>query len=157
MENKTMADVKMVRVQRTIFDLASFEEVTLAKEVAFTPVESTQDALARLDGDAAKFLGIINEGLRAETRRVAAESPSDWHTLTEENEVNGAFDGIVSDIKKVNALVLTLAKTVFGYSKEMDKLAKAKAKTAAMDMIKSNDAIKSGLAASAALSPDTDE
>jgi hypothetical protein len=63
----------------------------------------------------------------------------------------------MADITKVNALVLTLAKTVFGYSKDLDKTAKAKSKTAAMDMIKGNAAIKSGLAASAALSPDTDE
>lgn len=152
-----MADVKMVRVQRTIFDLASFEEVILAKEVAFTPVESAQDALARLDGDAAKFLGIINEGLQAEARRIAGDSPVDWHTLTDENKINGSFEGTMADITKVNALVLTLAKTVFGYNKDLDKTAKAKSKTAAMDMIKGNAAIKSGLAASAALSPDTDE
>lgn len=148
-----MAEVVKVKVQRTIFDLAVMEEVTLAKEVDYTPVESTQEALQRLEGNAGKFLEIINEGLRAETRRQAGSDPADWRTLTDEGEVNGPFSGVVADIKAVNALVLTLAKTVFGYSKEMDKASKRTAKDSALSMIKNTEAIKEGLKKSAALTP----
>lgn len=148
-----MSDVQTVRVQRTIFDLAGFEETTLVKEVEFTPADSTQAALERLNGDSKKFLEIINEGLRAEVRRQAASDPTNWHTFSEEGEINGAFEGIVADIKAVNALVLTLAKTVFGYAKDMTKEQKQAAKKSAMAMIQSTDAIKAGLQKSAALTP----
>jgi len=139
-----------LRIQKGVFDLDAFESVTLVKEVEFAPVESTEAALARLGNDAAKFLAIINEGLEAETRRIAREDTSDWRTLTDDDEINGAFEGTMADEKAVNALVLTLAKTTFGYSKDADKGIKKAAKQMAMELIAATPVIKEGLRKSAA-------
>lgn len=144
-----MADTKL-KVQRTVFDLDAFEEVLLVKEVDFAPVSSTEEALARLGNDAAKFLGIINEGLEAETRRLAGDNPNDWRTFGDDGEVNGIFEGTVADSKSVNNLVLTLAKTTFGYSKDASKEVKKAAKQSAMALIAATDVIKEGLRKSAA-------
>lgn len=155
-----MADTngsQKLRVQRTIFDLDSFAEVTLAKEIDFAPVTSVQDALARLSNDSGKLISIVNEGLRAEARRIAGGDPRDWRSLNEDGDVNGAFAGTVADPKAVNALVLTLAKTVFGYSQDLSKDQRQAAKDSAMGMIASTPAIKEGLKKSAALKVEEDE
>lgn len=144
-------EAKAVRVQKSIFDLDSFQEVTIVKTGSFTPVENTQEALARVQNDTAKFLELVNEGLRAEYQRDLREQAGDWHTLTDENEVNGVFAGTIADPKAVGALVLNLAKTVFGYSKDLDAAGKAKSKESAMTFIQGNDAIREGLKKSAAL------
>lgn len=140
-----------LRVQRTIFDLDSFAEVTLAKEIDFVPVTSIPDALTRLENKSDKLIAIVNEGLRAEARRVAGGDPRDWRSLNDDGDVNGAFAGTVADPKAVNALVLTLAKTVFGYNSDLAKDQRNAAKESAMNMIASTPAIKEGLKKSAAL------
>lgn len=145
--------MNMERVQRTVTDLSTLEDVTLVKEFEYTPVTSTEEALAKLENNAEKLLAVINDGLRAEIRRNIAGMPDGWHNLTDEGEVGDAFSGQVADSNKVNALVLTLAKTVFGYSKDMTADQKKASKQSAMGMIKSTQAIRDGLAKSAALSP----
>ena len=144
-----MADTKL-KVQRTVFDLDAFEEVLLVKEVDFAPVSSTEEALSRLGNNAEKFLSIINEGLEAEARRIAGDLGTDWRTFDEDGNVNGIFEGTVADSKSVNNLVLTLAKTTFGYSKDASKETKKAAKASAMALIASTDVIKEGLRKSAA-------
>ena len=149
-----MAETQTIRVQRTVFDLNDFAEVLLVKETSYTPVESIEAALAAVGNDSAKLLAVVNDGLRAETRRQAASTPENWHTFDEEGEINGAFGGVMADVKKVNATVLTLAKNVFGYSKELDKAAKRAAKDAAINLIKGNQVIRDGLTKTAALGAD---
>ena len=144
-----MADMKL-KVQRTVFDLDAFEEVLLVKEVDFAPVSSTEEALARLGNDATKFLAILNEGLESEARRIGAENPNDWRTFGDDGEVNGLFEGTLADMKSVNNLVLTLAKTTFGYTKDASKDTKKAAKQSAMALIAATDVIKEGLRKSAA-------
>ena len=141
----------MERVQKTVFDLDSFDEVTLVKEFEYAPVETIEDALARLGNDSAKLLEVLNDGLREEVRAQIRETSTGWHTFDDEKpeEINGEFAGTVADPKSVNALVLTLAKTVFGFSKDLTKEQKRSAKESAVDMIRSNDAIKAGLRKSA--------
>lgn len=146
-----MPEVESVKVQRTIFDLDSFKEVKVGKEIPFQAVASAEEALQRLGGSSEKFLGALNDGMRAELRREAAKNPADWRTYDDEGDINGAFTGTVADPKAVNALVLTLAKTIFGYSKDLDKDAKRKTKDSAMDFIKANEQVKEGLKKSAAL------
>lgn len=146
-----MANTISLRVQRSIFDLDAFEDVTLVKEFEHTEAESVQEALQRVGNNNDKLLAIINEGLRAEARRKEATSPDGWHTFNDEGEINGDFSGTVADPKAVNALVLTLAKTVFGYSKEMTPEQKRAAKNSAEAMIKGTEAIRAGLKKSAAL------
>jgi hypothetical protein len=138
------------RVQRSAFDLDSFSEVLLVKEFEFTPVGSTDEALAKLGNDSKRLLEVINNGLKSEIRNEVAEDPDGWRTFDDEGELNGAFSGTLADMKAVNNLVLTLAKTVFGYSKDLDKDQKRAAKDAAMAMIQNTEAIKAGLKKSAA-------
>jgi hypothetical protein len=147
-----MATVKVSDVTDTVFDLDTFAEVTLVKECPdFNEVESWEEALQRLGNDSKRALAAINRGLIADYRQQIADNPElPWHTFTDEGEKNGEFAGTPAEPKAVNSLVLTLAKTVFGYSKDMAKEVKKAAKESAMEMIRTTDAIKAGLRKSAA-------
>lgn len=140
-----------LRVQRSVFDLDNFEDVTLVKEFQHQEVESVNEALQRVGNNQEKLLAIINEGLKAEARRNEAKNPDGWRTFNDEGEPNGQFNGTPADSKAVNALVLTLAKTVFGYNKDMNADQKRGAKASAEGMIKNTQAIRDGLKKSAAL------
>lgn len=139
------------RVQLTIFDLDSFEPVTVAKEKEFEPVNSFEQAKERLANDSDKLLRVINDGLRAEEMRQMRESADGWRTLDDEGNLNGAFSGTPANMKMVNATVLNLAKTVFEYGKEDSPEWRKKAKEAARDFVKGNETIRNGLKKSAAL------
>ena len=150
-----MADKK---VQRTVTDLETLDEITLVKPVDFSPVASQADALARLNNDSKKFLANHNEGLWAEAQRQARGNPDGWHSLNDEGELNGPFDNSrIADPKAVNALVLILAKTSFGYTKDATAEQKKAARELAMDTIKSTPVIKEGLRKSAALKVEEDD
>jgi hypothetical protein len=138
------------RVQRSAFDLDSFSEILLGKEFEFTPVTSQEEALQALGNDSKRLLEVINNGLKSEIRNQVAEDPDGWHVFDDEGELNGPFTGTLADMKAVNNLILTLSKTVFGYSKDLSKDQKRAAKDAAMEMIKNTEAIKAGLKKSAA-------
>lgn len=142
---------KMPKTQKAIFDLQSFEDITLWKEYQFTPVNDMQEALARLGNDAKRVLAIVNQGLEGVARTEAQQKPDGWRTFTEAGEENGPFTGTMADRLAVNALVLTLAKTVFGWDKDDDNDTKKAKKLQAVEMIKSNDAIRAGLQKSAAV------
>ena len=150
--------IKQAPITRTIFDLATMDEVTLVKAVPdFIPAENSAEVLARVGNDAVKLLAIMNDGLRAAEREAIANNSEPFHTyeLDESGEptdkINGPFSGIAADSTKVNALVLTLSKTVFGYAKSMTKEEKRAAKASALEMVRTNDAIKAGLQKSAAI------
>ena len=138
-----MADaVKQSPLSRTIYNLDDMEEVTLVKTVPdFVPVDSTQAALHRLGNDAKKFLAVINDGLAAEERNAVADN-SEIPWMEEDEEGNQTpFSGTPADGKKVKALILTLAKTIFGYVKGEKEKNRA-AKASALAMIQSNEQIK---------------
>lgn len=151
-----------IPLTRTILDLDTFEDVTLYKDVPFTPVTSTEEALTRLGNDAAKFLAIVNEGLGAETRRNGANDPSIPWLEMDEKGVKTPFTGTPADSMKVNATVLNIAKSVFGYTSVKDgktedeknkiRTANQAAKQAAMDLIKSTPVMFEGLKKNAAAS-----
>lgn len=151
-----------IRVQKSLFDLDSFEEVTLVKEGDFTAPTSVQDALHRLGGDSGKLIAVIADGMKAEEMRKLRSTGDGWSTFKKDEsgedttEINGAFTGKVADSKKVNTLVLTLAKSVFGFGKDMTKEQKKAAKDSAVDMIKNSPPIREGLAKTAALNEDED-
>jgi hypothetical protein len=148
--NPTEATSKTIPIQKTLFDLDTMSEVTLFKEVEFTPVTTTEEALKRLGHDAKKFLAVINDGLETETARAArSDSSIPWLSENDEGE-KVAFAGTPADSKAVNGLVLNLAKSVFGYTKESEPEAKRAAKQSAIDMITSNEAIREGLKKNAA-------
>jgi hypothetical protein len=144
--------VEVPTINRTVFDLDSFEDVYLTKEVPFTPAASVEEALKRLGGDSAKLLEAVNDGLLADAKRVAAHDTSiPWMQETEQEDgttKREQFSGTVADSKIVNGMVLNLAKSVYGYNKAAaakDKAGKQKAKEAAMAFIAGNEVIKNGL------------
>lgn len=141
-----------IRVQRTVTDLDTFENVTVVNIGTFNPVAGDhfmKDALERLGNDHSKLRDVINDGLRAEAMRELGSHTDGWQIEDEDDELK-PFSGTMADKKVVNQLVLTLAKTIFGYSKDLAAAAKKAAKESAMSMIKSNDAMKAGLKNSAA-------
>lgn len=147
----TPTTAKTEKVTSTVFDLDTMSEVTLIKNVAFAPVSNSAEALARVGNDAGKFLAIINDGLRQHVRESAKSDNSiPWLQENDEGETT-EFAGTPADSKAVNSLVLTLAKTIFGYSKDADLKAKQAAKENAMKMIASNEAIRNGLKENAAV------
>lgn len=143
-----------ILVQDSVFDLDAFDEVTLGKEVEFQKVTTVDEALELLGNQSEKLLAVINDGLKAEARRVAKNEPTGWHRFIDDDTskaLNGPFEGAPADMSKVNALVLTLAKTVFGFSKDMTREQKAGSKESARTMIQGTPAIREGLKKSAAL------
>lgn len=150
--------IKQSPITKTIFDLNTMDEVTLVKTVPdFVAAENSAEVLARVGNDSAKMLALMNDGLRLAEREAVEKNSDPWHTYKVDesgevtDEVNGPFDGLAADSMKVNALKLTLAKTVFAYSKSMTKDEKRAAKESALEMIRTNDAIKAGLQKSAAI------
>ena len=141
---------KTLTPTKTLFDLDTMSDVTLFKSVEFTPVTSTKEALERLQNNAEKFLKVINDGLESEAARAAKEDNSiPWMVENDEGE-SVAFEGTPADSKAVNGLVLNLAKSVFGYTKESSKDEKRTAKESALQMVKNTPAIVEGLKKNAA-------
>src|SRR5271154_5015368 len=127
-------EAKTEKVTSTVFDLDSMSEVTLIKNVEFAPVTTTAEALHRVGNDAAKFLAIINSGLRDHVRESAkGDSSIPWMQENEDGDTV-TFAGTPADSKAVNSLVLTLAKTIFGYTKDSTVDQKRAAKESAMTM-----------------------
>jgi hypothetical protein len=155
-------EAQEIRVQKTLTDLATLDDVLLVKSGTFTPVVDAAEALARLGNDSAALQEVINDGLKARAMQELRQTAGGWHTFKKDDtgedtdEVNGPFEGQVGDSKKINVLVLTLAKSVFGFEKSMSKEQKAAAKEAARSMIKSTPAIKDGLSKTAALTAEED-
>src|ERR1700680_3213045 len=68
-----------IRVQKGLFDLATFEDVTLVKEGSFIPPATTAEALAMLGNDNSKLMAVIIDGLKAEEMRKLRNAPEAWH------------------------------------------------------------------------------
>ena len=140
-----------LRVPSSVFDLDTMDEVSLIKTKEFTPAVDAREAHQRLGGDAEKFLAVINEGL-ASFERKALKNSTDipWEVADEDGNSTGkAFSGTPANSKGVNTLVLTLAKTIFGYAKDAKVEDKRAAKESALEMIRGNEAMKAGLKRSA--------
>lgn len=139
-----------IKKQVTVLDLETFEEVTLVKTGTFAPVADAKEALARVNHDSALFLQIINDGLRSHMQEQLGSNGDPWQ-VKEDDGTLSPFEGTPADRDKVNALRLTLAKTVFDYKVGKEyKAHNQKAKAAAMEMIKTNEAMKAGLKVNAA-------
>ena len=143
-------------VTKPVFDLSSFEDVTLVKPFEFMPPADVNEALTRLGGDTSKLMAVITSGMLDAFKSELRKTADGWHTYKEDadgeptDEINGVFQGQVADSKKVNNLKLSLAKSVFGFEKGMSKEQKRAAKESAADMIRNTPAIREGLAKTAA-------
>ena len=139
-----------IKVQRTMTDLATFDDVKLIKTATFTPITDFSQLVDRLGGDTNRALAVVNEGLRVEERKaLATDVTIPWHVLDEDNEVGEEFTGTVADSAKVSKLVMTFAMTMFGYVPKGDKAANKSAKEQAVEFIKSTPQILSQLQKSA--------
>lgn len=142
---------KKAPVQRTIFDLDTFTEVTVLHDREAAPeIVSIDQALSLLGNDSKALFAIIQEGLDAEIGRKVGESVDGWYTKDDEGNA-APFAGTRADTDAVNSLVLTLCKTVFGWNKDLTLDQKKALKAQAMTMIQNTPAIKDGLKKSAAL------
>lgn len=143
-----------ISVTKLVFDLNTMDEVTLVREGEFTPVASMEEFLQRLGGDTAKVLEVANKGLVDVAKAELKTSDGQWLQLDEETGATSEFTGTQANKKAVNNLVLTLAKTLFGFVKEAGREAKREAKEKALNFIRSNEQIKAGLIATAASDED---
>lgn len=153
-------EAKDIRVQKSLTDLSTLEDILLVKPGKFMPVADAAEALARLGGDNAALAEVLNDGLEARAKQELRSNPGGWHTFKLDadgeptTEVNGPFDGQVGDSAKINGLVSQIAKSVYGYEKSMTKEQKQAAKESARTFIKGNQAIRDGLSKTAALTGD---
>ena len=127
------------RITRKVFDVTTKSDVTLQKLFDFVPPTSTQEVLSRVGGDTAKHLQVQVDGLRVHERDAAAKNDSiPW------TDADGkAFSGDLlteEQSSRLDALVLTFAKTSFGYESK-NAAAKTKAKADALAFILDNDQI----------------
>lgn len=131
-----------LRPQATLFDLDTMEEVLLYKEVEFSDVTTSEEALARLGNDTAKLLEVINRGLRSEIASEAKKNPSiPWMQEDEKGNLV-PFSGTLVNAKDVNTFALNMAKSIFGYSKEMPIEKRREAKQNALNVIKNTEVIR---------------
>lgn len=150
----TPSTTTVKQVTKQVFDLDTFTEKTLTKDFTVAPVATYQEFLERLGNDTSKVIDLLNVALISQARETARLSENGWNEFaTDENgeetdKVAGPFSGTPADTKTVNSLVLTLAKTVFGYNKDAKIEVKRASKDKAIAMIKGNDEIRAGLKAS---------
>lgn len=101
---------QLTRVQSQILD-SNFEKITLVKSfVPPTAVETVEEALATLNGDAAHLMKIVNSGLVNVARANAKAKDGGWYNKDTEK----VYDGIRLDQEKAGDLLLGLAKNSFG-------------------------------------------
>lgn len=146
-----------VLVTKEVFDLDQFNEVKIGKEVDYTPLTDLDQILDKLNNDQERMIKIINSGLVEELKREARSDDNNWHSFDDEGKLNGPYEGTVANPKKVNVIVLGLAKSVFGFNKDMNRDQKREAKEQAMAFVKSNETIRNGLKKNAAFTDEDDE
>lgn len=133
---------KRIEIEKTVFDLDSKGDVTVAKIGEFQPVANMEEFVSRLGNDAKRILAIVNDGLEKWTEKQIEEDTSiPWQLVEEDDEDNKTlvpFSGTLLSAersKMLNASKINFAKLMFGYSKKMseDKIENAKLKKAAKD------------------------
>lgn len=139
------------RKQQTVIDLDNFDEVTIRKTGNFAPVFNLDDLHKRIGNNHDTLIRVINDGLRAQEMRQLGETNGSWKIVDDDNKEAGDFTGSPANSKIVNVTVLTLAKTIFGYSDVDTSEHRAAAKEKAKEFIKGNPVIREGLKKSAAL------
>ena len=143
--------------QVTVFDLLSFDDVKLFRH--FFPDDlpkmptTVHEALALVDNDTAKLLGLIHQGLIDQAIEEAKKDLSTFFVAGEPDEDGKTpeptlYTGTpVSEEKgkSINAMVLNFAKTAFGYRKDAGKEKKREAKEKAAQLIRDTPAILKSL------------
>lgn len=149
---------KTLEVTKSVFDLDSKDYVTLKKIGEFAPVTSMAEFTERLGNDAKAILEIVNDGLEEYSRKQLAANAEPWKLVEEAEDGSESlsdFTGTPISAEKsklLSATVINLAKTLFGYAKNMvpnnadeNRKAKKAAKDQALAMLLSNPAAVEGL------------
>jgi hypothetical protein len=136
------------RVQRTVFDLGSFSDVTLVKNIILPKKpESVEEALTILEGDKGKLLEVIYDGLvsiQAEKEKDALEG---FAPVNEDGTLGPVYSGSFASEeqgKQINAIVLNFAK-LLGYDNSRSADEKRKLKEQAIATLKQNPAMLAAL------------
>lgn len=141
---------QVLEATQSVFDLDTKSDVTLFKQVNFTPATDTQEALSRVGNDASTFMKIVNAGLRTFTLDQAKEDTSIPWTAKDDEGNPVPFSGTTiseEKSKQLDANVLNMAKMLFGYEKGKAKEEKRVAKEKALAMLLDNPAVIEGLRA----------
>ena len=149
METSASAVPKTFKVQDTVFDLNTMEEVTVFKTGADIVVSSLQEAQNAVGGDHAKLLDVINRGLHAiAMQNVKSDNSIPWQVEDEDGKIS-EFSGTPAPKKIVNNLVINMAKASFGYFRAKNADEKRASKEKAREFIKTSPALVEGLKAEA--------
>lgn len=158
-QNEQLAQAGEVkRIQKTVFDLTKFQNVTLYKDVT-TPNKpgSVNDALKLFNNDTEKVLEVFYRGLIAKTME-DAQKPQDGklvdfhygqgdYPLDTKNPLGPVYDGSYADEDKkalINSAVLSMAK-MLGYSQDNSADKNAELKAQAMKVIRDNPVMMKSL------------
>lgn len=127
----------VTKTQKTVIDISTMQEIKIGKEKTFVPITAPSEALERLGNDQAKLLKVINDGLKAEERRLLASNNDEpWRSFTDDGKtLNGPFTGEMLDSEKVGGLVLQFAK-LGGYGKDKTPDQKRAIKAKAEETVK---------------------
>lgn len=136
------------KVQRTVFDLLSFDDLKLVKTVTLPGKPTTlEEALAAVGNDSERLLNVIHEGLVAETKAAAYESIEGFCVTNEDGTAGDAYVGKFADEEKgklINNAILSLAK-INGYSKDLGAEKKRELKEKATAFLRDNPAMLASL------------
>lgn len=146
----TPTTTTIARVQKTVFDLSKFDDVTLVKDVTLPSKPATlADALAAAGNDEEKLLALIHEGLISETKETARNSMEGFLEVAEDGETETPYNGKFADEeqgKLINGAVLSIAK-MNGYAKSLTPEKKREIKEKAKKFLRDNPAMLGALAA----------
>lgn len=135
-------------VTRTVFDLASFDDVKLSKPFNPPSAPTTlEEALAAVGNDTSKLLSVIHEGLISEARQNAYDAIDGFFIVTEDGVSDTPYTGKFADDEKgklINNAILALAK-INGYEKSLAPEKKKALKDKAISFLRDNPAMLASL------------
>lgn len=136
-------------VTRTVFDLATFDDVKLTKPFPLPAKPATvAEALSLVGNDETQLLDLIYKGVVSKARDEAYNSIQGFLTV----EDNEPYSGQCADEetgKKIDNAILALAK-VNGYSKDLPKERKDAIKAEVASFLRANPGMLKGIMGSAA-------
>ncbi len=142
--------MEKVTLKQSVMDLDTLTEITVAKQFDFTPVTDAASALALLGNDGAKFMEIVNAGLKDYQRETVRANAEPWHTFVKDETgedtdvLNGPYAGTPVNMELAGPLVLNFAK-MFGFAKTATLEQKRAARAKAWETIKATPAILEAL------------
>lgn len=131
-------------VTRTVFDLATFDDVKLTKPFVLPEKPSSlQEALALVSNDEAALLNLIYKGVVSKARDEAYANLQGFLTV-EDNEPYAGQCADEETGKKIDNAILALAK-VNGYSKDLPKERKDAIKAEVAGFLRANPGMLKGI------------